>query len=76
MYMEIILTVFQKERGKWAILARTNGASLYLWIHFKDFFEILHKERGQEVSGTYINCFPEKSLRSNRPFCPENGTLS
>ena len=35
---------------------------LYNWIHFKDFFEILHNERCQEVHGTYLNCFPEKNL--------------
>ena len=39
-----------------------NGTPSLLWIHCKDFFEILHNERGQKVNGTYINGFPEKSL--------------
>ena len=28
----------------------------------KDFFEILHNERGQEVHGNYINGFSEKKI--------------
>ena len=44
--------------GKWAILE--NGVSLFLWIHSKDFFEILHNDKGQQLHGTYIKGFPEK----------------
>ena len=31
-------------------------------IHSKEFFEILHNERGQEVHGNYINNFSEENL--------------
>ena len=42
------------------------------WIHSKDFFEILHNEKGEEEYGTYFNGFPEKkkkiSIRANGLF--------
>ena len=34
------------------------------WIHSKDFFEILHNEKGEEEYGTYFNGFPEKKKKS------------
>ena len=45
------------------------------WIHSKDFFEILHNEKGEEEYGTYFNGFPEEkkiSIRANGLFWPEN----
>ena len=71
-YMEIILTAFLKKIliwGKCAIL----DLKIVQCRNSKDFFEILHNERGQEVHGTYINGFPEKiSFGVNGPFWPEN----
>ena len=41
----------------------------HLWIHSKDFFEILHNERDQEVHENYINGFSgKKSFWGNGPF--------
>ena len=34
----------------------------HLWIHSKDFFEILHNERDQEVHENYINGFSGKKV--------------
>ena len=35
-------------------------------IHTKDFFEILHNEKGEEEYGTYFNGFPEKKKNLNQ----------
>ena len=39
-----------------------NGMSSLLWIHCKDFFEILHNERGEEVNENCINGYSEKGI--------------
>ena len=36
------------------------------WIHSKDFFEILHNEKGEEEYGTYFNGFPEEKKNLNQ----------
>ena len=55
-----------------------NGASSSRWICFKDFFEIFHNERGQEVHGNYINVFSEKNshLGEMSHFTPKTGACS
>ena len=50
-----------------------------LWISCKDYFTILHNERGQERHGNYINGFSERNLivfRAIWSFWNKNGMVS
>ena len=55
-----------------------NDVLSQLRICSKDFFDILHSERSQEVLGNYGNGFSEKNslLGQVGHFWPENGTPS
>ena len=55
-YIETILMAFPKKFlfGANEPFRTQNGASLRLWIHYKDCITILHNERGQEKHGNYI----------------------
>ena len=48
---------------------QNNSAPSKLHIHSKDFFKILHIERGHEAHASHINYFSKKvSFGANGPF--------
>ena len=64
MYMKLKLMFFFKIMsgcGKWAILDSKLQWSSKLHMHSKDFFKILHGERGQQTCEIYINDFCKKT---------------
>ena len=44
------------------LVPRMSHTASQLWIRCKDYFTILHNERGQERHGSYINGFSEGNL--------------
>ena len=80
-YVEIILMAFPKKKillGVNEPLRTQNAASSQLCICCRDFFTILHNEKGQERHGNYINGFSKKKilLRAIWSFGSQNGTFS
>ena len=58
---------------------RMSHPASQLWISCKDYFTILHNERGQERHGNYINGFSERNLivfRAIWSFWNKNGMVS
>ena len=54
--------------GKWTILG-TKIAHPHNWIYWKNFFNILHNERGYQVDESDINNLAKKVLfGANGPF--------
>ena len=58
---------------------RMSHPASQLWISCKDYFTILHNERGQERHGNYINGFSERNLivfKAIWSFWNKNGMAS
>ena len=66
------------QMGHFDLGSRMSHSVSQLWVRCKDFFTILHNERGQERHGNYINGFSERNLivfRAIWSFWNKNGMV-